>query len=337
MNQTSTSRTVAAGYRRFVVRSAVAIGVLPFMACEAPLNLEGVTAENAKQTTRSDMFQAVTHHGDRVVVVSSSGAAIVSDNGGESWRRYNLAGRPSLIDVTACASGNVYALDSQKRVWKLPASSDEWQAAVLDTPEDTLSIHCAPGNRLWVSASFSTLYSRDEASDDWQEFSLYEDLQFTNVRFVDASNGFAVGEFGTVIASTDGGATWEPRTPIPNDFYPMGSDFLDTARGWVGGLDGVIWRTGDGGKSWERQESQTSSPIYSIHATVDRVLAAGGSAKLVEFVDGRWRDLDGAPKALAYLRGIDTLASGALLVAGGAGTLAVIPPKATTGRVVQAR
>ncbi len=337
MNQTNTSKAVAAGNRGFVVRLVAAMSVLPIVACEAPLNLEDVAAENARQLTRYDMFQAATHHGDRAVVVSSSGAAIVSDDNGESWQRYNLAGRPSLIDVTACASGNIYALDSQKRVWSLPASSDQWSSSTLDTPEDTLSIHCAPGNRLWVSASFSTLYSRDEDSPDWQEFSLYEDLQFTNVRFVDQTNGFAVGEFGTVIASTDGGATWEPRTPIPNDFYPMGSDFLDTGRGWVGGLDGVIWRTEDGGETWERQESLTSSPIYSIHATADRVLAAGGSAKLVEFVDGQWRDLDGAPKALAYLRGIDTLASGALLVAGGAGTLAVIPPKAASGRVVQAR
>ncbi len=294
-------------------------------ACEAPLNLEQVDAENARKILRYDMFQAIANRGERVAVVSSVGAVIVSDDGGETWRRDTLPGRPSLIDITACGHGDIYALDSMRNVWALPVGESAWTASPLDTPENTLSIHCAPGERLWVSASFGTLYWRDLSSDVWQEFSLYDDLQFTNVRFVDELNGFAVGEFGTVIATSDGGTTWEQRNPIPNDFYPMGSDFLDLQHGWVGGLDGVIWTTSDGGESWQRQETLTSAPIYGIHAAGDRVIAVGGSAKLIELKDSEWRPLEGAPQVLAFLRGVDTLEDGSLMVAGGGGTLARIP------------
>ncbi len=293
-------------------------------ACEAPLELDGVEREKAQVMTRYDLFQAVAHHGSRVVVISSTGAAIVSEDNGQTWQRHNLEGRPSLIDITACASGDLYALDSQKRVWQLAAGEAAWSSSQLDTPEDTLSIHCAPGERLWVSASFATLYWRDLSSPEWQEWSLYDDLQITNVRFVDEVNGFAVGEFGTVIATTDGGTTWEQRTPVPNDFYPMASDFVDTATGWIGGLDGVIWMTADGGRTWDRQQSITSAPIYNIKATNDGVFAVGESAKLVEYKDGQWQYIEGAPEVLAFLRGLDLLADGSLLVAGGGGTLASI-------------
>ena len=299
--------------------------VLPVLiaACEAPLNLEQVDAEGAKDMRRYDMLQAAAHSGKEVVVVSSVGAVITSQDEGNSWQRSELPGRPQLIDVTVCPSGDFFALDTGRRVWR--RAGGEWQSSVMDTPESVLSIHCAPSGRLWVSASFSTLYWAESDMQQWNEFSLYEDLQFTAVRFVDELNGFALGEFGTVMVSTDGGDSWEPREPIPNEFYPMAVDFLDVNNGWAGGLDGIIWQTGDGGNSWDRQESVTSAPIYNIHANEHGVFAVGGSAKLVELQNGEWRTFEGAPEVLAFMRGVDALENGSLLVAGGGGTLAVIP------------
>ena len=306
-------------------RGLVAAAALCLVACEAPLNLEEVRAEDERPVHRYDMFQAVAHSGEQVAVVSSVGAVLLSQDSGASWSRFDLPGRPALIDVTACPTGEFFALDSTRNVWRRSSSEGGWTSVTIDTPENTLSIYCAPNGRLWVSASFGTLYWSDTSLAEWTEFSLYEDLQFTAVRFVDTANGFALGEFGTVLATSDGGDTWEQRTPIPNEFYPMGVDFLDASVGWVGGLDGVIWQTTDGAQTWERQESVTTAPIYNIHASGHGVYAVGGSAKLVEFHGERWHIFEGAPPVLAYMRGLDTLASGSLLVAGGGGTLAVIP------------
>lgn len=322
----TTIKTATTSIRNGASRVIAACGaLLTLAACEAPLNLEQVDAEGAKDLRRYDMLQAAAHNGEQVAVVSSVGAVVVSEDGGANWERIELPDRPSLIDVTACETGDFYALDSQRRVWHRPAGQGEWQSSQLDTSEATLSIYCAPNGRVWVTASFGTLYWSDTSLGRWQEFSLYEDLQFTAVRFVDEMNGFAVGEFGTVIATTDGGDDWQPRTFIPNEFYPMAADFIDADTGWVGGLDGVIWHTTDGAQSWQRQGSVTSAPIYNIHADEHGVFAVGGSAKLVEFEDGKWRIFEGAPEVLAYMRGLETLDKGALLVAGGGGTLAVIP------------
>jgi photosystem II stability/assembly factor-like uncharacterized protein len=310
-------------WKRALLSCAIALLVT---ACEAQLNLEQVEEESERQFHRYDMLQAAAHHGPDIVVVSSVGAVIHSGDHGATWQRSELAGRPALIDVTACPGGDFFALDSRRQVWHRISGSSEWTSSAIDTPENTLSIHCAPNGRLWVSASFGTLYWAEEGdTSQWNEFSLYEDMQFTAVRFVDERNGFAVGEFGMVMATTDGGDTWEQRPPIPNEFYPMGVDFLDENTGWAGGLDGVIWHTTDGGESWQRQESVTTAPIYGIHANGHGVYAVGGSAKLVEYRNGQWRLFKGAPEVLAYMRGIDTLENGSLLVAGGGGTLAVIP------------
>lgn len=318
-------------------------------ACEAPLNLTGVENERNKDVTRYDLFQSIAHMGERVAVVSSTGAVILSQDNGASWQRQSLEGRPSLIDVTACNSGDFYALDSEKRVWRLSDSDASTAWPAIDTYGRTLSIHCAPGNQLWVSASEALLYRRDLDSDQWQEFALEEQLaaaadtaadkanadpygdefeddykpppQFTDIRFFDSKNGFVVGEFGTLIATEDGGDTWELRTPVPNDFYPMASAFLDTNKLWVGGLDGVVWMTSDGGTSWQRQETITSAPIYGIYAGASGVFAVGGGAKLVEYRNLAWQPLANAPAVLAFFRGVDVLADGSLLIAGSGGTL----------------
>ena len=311
------SRIGWAGRLAFVVAVALSAG------CEAPLNLDHVIAEKERDLRRYDMLQAAASNGQNVVVVSSVGAFVTSSDHGESWQRQEIIERPALIDVTACDNGDFYALDTQRRVWR-QSPDGGWVPSSINTEENTLSIHCAPNGRLWVSASFGTLFWAEGDMNNWTEFSLYEDLQFTAVRFVDQENGFALGEFGTVLATEDGGDSWQRRESIPNEFYPMGVDFLDAQTGWAGGLDGVVWQTQDGGQSWTRQESETSAPIYNVHASELGVFAVGGSAKLVELRSGEWTPFEGAPQVLAFMRAVDTLDNGSLLVAGGGGTLAVI-------------
>ena len=312
---------------RHCLRRLSLMGLMGFAlsACEAQLNLQGVEREQAKTITRFDMFQSVAHHGDRVVVVSSTGAVLRSDDNGANWERFDLSGRPSLIDVSSCPSGDFYALDTQHQIWRLLSGSDEWIMSLLDTRESTLSIHCAPDNTVWVTASFSTLYSSRDNAASWQEFTLDEDLQFTKIRFFDDQVGIAVGEFGTVLITSDGGTNWERGGDIPNEYYPMAAHFRDQQTGWVGGLDGVIWATTDGAQTWQRQQSANKAPIYGIDATDERVFAVGGSGTLVEYVDGEWQLLAGAPPVLSYLRGLNILSNQSLLVAGGAGTVATIP------------
>ena len=316
------------------LRAGALLALLGLPACEAPLRLDGVEASRAEPIKRYDTLQAAASNGRQLVMVSSAGAALVSSDEGGSWRRDELPGAPSLIDVTACPGGDIFALDSERRVWFL-AGEARWESEALPTPESTLSIHCAPGGRLWVTAGFATLLHRPVAGGEWVESSLGDDLQFTRVKFVDREHGFAVGEFGTVVASTDGGDSWAYLPPIPNDFYPMATDFLDRQRGWVGGLDGVIWETTDGGQHWVRRETGSATPVYRIEATEDGVVAVGGAGKYYEYADGRWVKPGNAPDVLAYFRAVEFLGNQRILMAGAGGVVALLersaPDRPTRG------
>ena len=63
---------------------------------------------------------------------------------------------------------------------------------------------------------------------------------------------WAVGYWGTVRISSDGGQTWQyVSTHVTEPLYAV--SFADALHGWAVGAHGVILRTSDGGRSWERQ------------------------------------------------------------------------------------
>ena len=75
-----------------------------------------------------------------------------------------------------------------------------------------------------------------------------------DVDFVNATNGWAVGVYGTIIRTTDGGKTWI-RQISGNNYWLNGVSFTDINNGTVVGEVGTILRTTDGGENWISQTS----------------------------------------------------------------------------------
>jgi photosystem II stability/assembly factor-like uncharacterized protein len=85
-----------------------------------------------------------------------------------------------------------------------------------------------------------------------------------HVDFRDDRNGWAVGERGTLLRTTDGGETW---TIVPTNVNVtlLSIQFLNDDEGWAIGRAGTILRSGDEGKTWVRQESTTKQNLYSLN------------------------------------------------------------------------
>ncbi len=66
------------------------------------------------------------------------------------------------------------------------------------------------------------------------------------VSFVDANTGTAVGDFGTILRTTDGGATWTPQTSGTTNSL-RGLSFVNANTGTVVSNYGTILRTTTGG------------------------------------------------------------------------------------------
>jgi photosystem II stability/assembly factor-like uncharacterized protein len=85
------------------------------------------------------------------------------------------------------------------------------------------------------------------------------------VNFVNENVGWAVGDFGTIVKTVNGGEDWVlQKCNLTNDFY--GVYFIDSVNGFVVGghpryssdLSGIILKTSNGGETWEIKSDETT-------------------------------------------------------------------------------
>ncbi|MDD3519487.1 MAG: YCF48-related protein, partial [Chromatiales bacterium] len=246
-------------------------------------------------------------------------------DGGNTLMRQQLPTRASLLDVTVCPDGRFAAIDARRNAWVSEDGGENWQERPTGTEESPMAIACDPQGRLWVTASYSTLLLSEDLGASWDEISQDEDMQLSAIQFLDASTAFVVGEFGTLLASRDAGENWERIEGLPEDFYPLTVYFESPEHGWVAGLNGTVLHTQDGGASWERQETSTAAPLYRLTRHAGVTFVAGDNGTLLRLDGDRWSPVPGTPQVLSYLIATVANGRGGLLVAGGQGTLDVMP------------
>ncbi len=83
-------------------------------------------------------------------------------------------------------------------------------------------------------------------------------LFLMGVCFVNAQQGWAVGERTNILHTTDGGKTWTVQ--FKSDDYILKSvSFANDRTGWAAGEYGLIYYTENGGTTWTKQPAGSFS------------------------------------------------------------------------------
>lgn len=95
------------------------------------------------------------------------------------------------------------------------------------------------------------LLSDTDGADFRQAKSVPVRTTLTAVCFLDGKTGWAVGHWGVVIRTDDGGETWQLQREDTAVDQPLFSvHFRDRENGWAVGLWSLVLSTHDGGKTW---------------------------------------------------------------------------------------
>ena len=97
----------------------------------------------------------------------------------------------------------------------------------------------------------------------------------------------AVGDYGTIVRSTDEGKTWQ-QAEVPVSTLLTAVHFVDETHGWAVGHGGVILATGDGGANWQLQATLEGKPVLlSVYfADAQRGYAVGAYGAAFVTTDG---------------------------------------------------
>ncbi|MBL4655088.1 MAG: PKD domain-containing protein, partial [Bacteroidia bacterium] len=90
-------------------------------------------------------------------------------------------------------------------------------------------------------------------------------MHLRSVFFFDSNNGWAVGNNGSIVATTDGGNNWIPQSSNINEKL-KGVYFVSALVGWVVGNGDNVLRTFDGGNTWNSIASTgTGEDLHGVN------------------------------------------------------------------------
>lgn len=99
----------------------------------------------------------------------------------------------------------------------------------------------------------------------------------------------AVGHWGHVVLSDDGGLNWRQAESVPTRNTLTAVYFADEKNGWAVGHDAIVLHTADGGENWEMQYSDppAETPLLTVwFENAQHGIAAGAFSFMIETFDG---------------------------------------------------
>ena len=161
----------------------------------------------ALQVVRAELrpAMAVTRAGDRLVAVGLRGLVIVSADGGKTWKQAAVPVQCDLLAVHFPEPGTGWIVGHDGVVLRSDDAGSTWVKQ--------LDVRAAgPMFRKYYAerAAAGDAAARQALKQVEQNFKAGTALPYLDVWFEDRNKGFAVGSYGLLIATTDGGKTWTP-------------------------------------------------------------------------------------------------------------------------------
>lgn len=127
--------------------------------------------------------------------------------------------------------------------YQMPMAS---KALVLDIVDVDSQFLVAVGERGHI------LQSSD--ANSWLQANVPVQSNLNSVFFIDKLHGWAVGHDATILATQDGGVSWQLQLYVPENDKPLFDViFTDSRQGIAVGAYGMFYRTQDGGNSWQKE------------------------------------------------------------------------------------
>ncbi len=234
-----------------------------------------------------------------------------SDDGGDTWTLQNGGRLARLYSVHFPSDTIGWAVGERERV---ESHRNEFNGIVL---------HTTDGGRSWEVQSLPT-----DENYSWLE----------RIRCLDTQHCWAVGRYGRIFRTEDGGQTWE-RQYAGVSYWLHAVDFVSSTHGFIGGNRGVLFKTTDGGNTWVPiPHSGNNLPIYNLSALDEGRVAAALDQGYMMFTFNAgtyWRRIQ-APytiinnRPLVHLRGIAWTKPHRIWVTGYRGYLAAYNPETFT-------
>ncbi len=214
------------------------------------------------------------------------GEAVFSDAGnrGRRWPGRFGRRRAAPKSVAACLlllAGN--AIAAQPVLHLKPAELTPYA-----TQTATMAVTLAGSRLVAVGAQGVILLSDDAGKTFRQARAVPIASTLTAVSFADANHGWAVGNWGAILRTQDGGETWQlQRSDLHADIPLFGVYFRNAKEGWATGLWSLLLATDDGGATWRVIKPPAEHGADRTGLNFNAIFPAGANTLLIPAEQGK--------------------------------------------------
>jgi photosystem II stability/assembly factor-like uncharacterized protein len=272
---------------RHTVRALLAItavaGTLAFAAAPGDKVWQDVLDTPAVQSPRAQrtLFNGLARAGDRIVAVGQRGQILYSDDGGRDWKQ---AAVPLAADLVAVS---------------FPSARQGWAVG-----HGAVILHTSDGGATWTRqfdgrrlgdvmlpayASSAPESLPANVPEDAKRFAAQgAESSFLDVWFQNESTGYAVGAFGLILQTTDGGAHWVPLLHLVDNLKGL---HLYAVRGigddvYIAGEQGLLLKMDSQAGRFRAIELPYKGTLFGVVGNEHAVVVHGLRGTVLRSTDG---------------------------------------------------
>ena len=260
------------------------------IAAQSIVVLDLIDAPSRTQVTElHSMVSGVASLEGRTIAVGPSGLIMLSEDAGRSWRQVSSPVSTDLVTVKFSDPNVVWAVGHDAVALKSIDGGVTWKRLLDGRTVLRLLRESAKGSKQ-LEAEIERTMGQSATADVWPAPLL--DIRFS----ANGQIGFAVGGFGLILHTTDGGETWQTwqgRADNEQRYHLYALTGADDAI-FVAGEQGLVMRFDAQSQSFKKVPTPYNGSFFGIEQLGKRLLAFGlrGNAFVSEDTGLKWRKIE---------------------------------------------
>ena len=219
--------------------------------------------------------------------------------------------------IAAGERGHIILSDDEGKLWR--------QAETVPT-RSTLTSLFAIGERIWAAGHDSVILTSADRGETWtrQHFDPDRKQPIMGLYFRDKNHGIAIGAYGLMLLTSDGGHSWEEGAVNEEDDAHLNAIIeIPGGKLMIAGEAGNSYRSSDGGETWEHMELPYRGSMFgAVLDDASCVLFYGLRGHVLRSCDGGDNWEESTTGSEATLMGAATQ-DGKVVLAGNSGVILV--------------
>ncbi len=218
---------------------------------------------------RGDQFYGIsvsTSGASRTILLAGAhGKLLRSTDDGKTWTLSNAHIDGVLQDVGSWSDGRSIAVGDRGAVLVSGAGARDWHQVnvpLSGISNKLLRVRLLPDGEAWAVGEGGVMLHTSDYGGTWTNRGTLEDIAWNDVALY-GKHGVAIGEFGRITLTDDGGKTWH-SVPSPVKSSLMAVAFRDSSNVIAVGLSGTILSSADGGEHWTQLPVATREHLFDV-------------------------------------------------------------------------